>query len=420
MGRIGSLFGSHPAVRLALAGCLAGLLAGCANSERLADPFGNPFHTASRNPDPTPTGSIAGAAPAQPVQSRPLAAPGAPTNGPVAAYTAPAYPNQRLASAPSYGRSDTTGSVGRPRATVAGWTAEGGMPIVVAQGESAEIVARRYGIPEAALLRTNGFSSAVQVRPGTRLIIPTYNAALAASSGVHVGGRHEVAEHAPEHKEHLRFVKGAAPAVAKDKRSEEKSAKAERHDGRIERVAEKEGKGQYAAAAKLEAKAHGAKIEKVALTETTGPAVEPKKPAVDPMPAVNPQGEGGKTAVAASAPEFRWPARGRIIRGFPGNDGINIALPEGTPVKAAEAGVVAYAGNELKGYGNLVLIRHPNGFVSAYANNAEIDVKRGDVVKRGQVIAKSGQTGNVSTPQLHFELRKGAKPVDPIQYLAGL
>jgi murein DD-endopeptidase MepM/ murein hydrolase activator NlpD len=125
---------------------------------------------------------------------------------------------------------------------------------------------------------------------------------------------------------------------------------------------------------------------------------------------------------AGVTPEFRWPARGRIIEGFKagGNDGINIAVPEGTSVRAAESGVVAYAGNELKGYGNLVLIRHPNGFVSAYANNGELDVKRGDTVKRGQVIAKSGQTGNVNSPQLHFELRKGSTPVDPTSYLAGL
>ena len=115
---------------------------------------------------------------------------------------------------------------------------------------------------------------------------------------------------------------------------------------------------------------------------------------------------------------------GRIIQGFKGgaggNDGINIAVPEGTAVKAAEGGVVAYAGSELKGYGNLVLIRHPNGYVTAYANNGEIDVKRGETVKRGQMIAKSGQSGNVSSPQLHFELRKGSQPVDPTSYLAGL
>jgi murein DD-endopeptidase MepM/ murein hydrolase activator NlpD len=124
----------------------------------------------------------------------------------------------------------------------------------------------------------------------------------------------------------------------------------------------------------------------------------------------------------AAHPEFRWPARGRIIQGFAngGNDGINISVPAGTQVKAAESGVVAYAGSELKGYGNLVLIRHPNGFVTAYAHNGDIEVKRGDQVTRGQTIAKSGQSGNVSSPQLHFELRKGSTPVDPTNYLAGL
>ena len=120
-------------------------------------------------------------------------------------------------------------------------------------------------------------------------------------------------------------------------------------------------------------------------------------------------------------PSFLWPVRGLVTSGFGAqNEGINVAVPEGTPIKATDDGVVAYAGNELKGYGNLVLIRHPNGFVSAYAHNGKIDVKRGDTVKRGQTIAKSGQSGNVSSPQIHFELRKGSTPVDPTGYLAGL
>ena len=101
------------------------------------------------------------------------------------------------------------------------------------------------------------------------------------------------------------------------------------------------------------------------------------------------------------------------------NDGINLAVPEGTPVKAADDGVVAYAGNELKGYGNLVLIRHANGYVTAYAHAKELLVKRGDQIKRGQVIANSGQTGNVDTPQLHFEVRKGPAPLDPMPLLGG-
>jgi murein DD-endopeptidase MepM/ murein hydrolase activator NlpD len=124
-------------------------------------------------------------------------------------------------------------------------------------------------------------------------------------------------------------------------------------------------------------------------------------------------------------PTFRWPVRGKVITSYgaktngKSNDGINLAVPEGTPIKAAEDGVVAYSGNELKGYGNLVLVRHSNGYVTAYAHASELLVKRGDTIKRGQVIAKSGQSGEVGSPQLHFEIRKGSSPVDPLQFLNG-
>jgi len=124
-------------------------------------------------------------------------------------------------------------------------------------------------------------------------------------------------------------------------------------------------------------------------------------------------------------PTFRWPVRGKVITTYgaktngKSNDGINLAVPEGTPVKAAEDGVVAYSGNELKGYGNLVLVRHSNGYVTAYAHASELMVKRGDTIKRGQIIAKSGQSGEVGSPQLHFEIRKGSSPVDPLQFLNG-
>ncbi len=134
--------------------------------------------------------------------------------------------------------------------------------------------------------------------------------------------------------------------------------------------------------------------------------------------------EAAETGSTSASGGFRWPARGRVIAGFgpkptgQQNDGINLAVPEGTPIKASEDGVVAYAGNELKGYGNLVLVRHSNGYVTAYAHASELTVKRGESVKRGQMIGKSGQTGNVTSPQLHFEIRKGATPVDPMPHLA--
>jgi murein DD-endopeptidase MepM/ murein hydrolase activator NlpD len=136
-------------------------------------------------------------------------------------------------------------------------------------------------------------------------------------------------------------------------------------------------------------------------------------------PVETPSAEAGPNG----APGFRWPVRGRIINNYGArvngspNDGIDLAVPEGTQVRAADDGVVAYAGNELKGYGNLVLVRHSNGFVTAYANANELLVKRNDQVHKGQVILKSGQTGNAATPQLHFEIRKNSAPVDPMQFL---
>ena len=155
------------------------------------------------------------------------------------------------------------------------------------------------------------------------------------------------------------------------------------------------------------------------------PKAEPVKTAKVEAPKAAAKADPEATGSVNQSQEFRWPARGRVISGYGSkgpsgaNDGINISLPEGTPVKAAEGGTVAYAGEEIKGYGKMVLIRHPNGYVSAYAHNGDMNVKRGDTVKRGQVIAKSGQTGNVTSPQLHFELRKGSETVDPSKFLEG-
>ena len=132
-----------------------------------------------------------------------------------------------------------------------------------------------------------------------------------------------------------------------------------------------------------------------------------------------------KVAATAKAPaaNFAWPARGRVIASYgqrtPGgtNKGVDIALPIGSPVKAAASGIVLYSGSELKDFGNLVLVRHDDGWVSAYANASENLVKRGDRVTRGQTIAKSGKSGNAAEPQLHFELRRNSKPVDPQRHL---
>jgi murein DD-endopeptidase MepM/ murein hydrolase activator NlpD len=163
-------------------------------------------------------------------------------------------------------------------------------------------------------------------------------------------------------------------------------------------------------------------------------ALDPAETPNDAAPASEtkaaPKTKGTDVATAGGATvsgqKFRWPVKGRLIANYgprtdsTHNDGINIAVPMGTEVLAAEQGVVAYAGSELKGYGNLILLRHDNGWVTAYAHNEEILVKRGDKVKRGQSIAKAGKTGTVDQPQVHFEIRQGQKPVDPMPHLEKL
>ena len=134
----------------------------------------------------------------------------------------------------------------------------------------------------------------------------------------------------------------------------------------------------------------------------------------------NPTAFQGKANVpkSQSKKKFAWPVSGKVVSPFgSGNDGINIAGKAGTAIKAAESGTVAYAGNELKGYGNLVLIKHKDGWITAYAHNRKLSVKKGDTVKKGQKIAEMGASGGVKTPQLHFEIRYKAKVVNPNQYL---
>ncbi|MCK9550579.1 peptidoglycan DD-metalloendopeptidase family protein [Aquamicrobium sp.] len=131
------------------------------------------------------------------------------------------------------------------------------------------------------------------------------------------------------------------------------------------------------------------------------------------------QDDGAQAPDSTGIGKMRWPVKGRVISGFggPGGDGIDISVPKGTPVKAAENGVVIYAGDGLKEFGNTVLVRHDNGLVTVYGNASELNVKRGQTVKRGEQIALSGMSGNANAPKLHFEIRKNSAPVDPSTYL---
>lgn len=154
-----------------------------------------------------------------------------------------------------------------------------------------------------------------------------------------------------------------------------------------------------------------------------GPGEVPDTPAAAAPAAKKPASAAIPQPPARSSGRFLWPLKGPVVSGFGPkgkglhNDGINIASPRGTPVLAAENGVVAYAGNELQGFGNLVLLQHADGYMTAYAHADAVLVERGATVQRGQIIARVGSTGSVDSPQLHFEIRRGRRPVDPTRYL---
>lgn len=380
-------------VRLAAVSLVAGVAAGCSSDVMrfTEDPFSNPFK------DPGVTGSVQASPPA-PVASQPLSSPG------MASTYRPTQPVQQAAYTPPAQPVRATGAPQAVTGSANGWTAQGGSAIYVGTGDTLASISGRYGVPTAAILAANGLTIASQITPGRQIVIPVYNPGAASVAATPQPAAQPV---------RVASAGNAVPvpaAVPAPPRASRPAAPVKA----AEPVAEKP-----VQVAKLEPKAEPKPQEvKTVPSPLPAQAAKPEEKASEPTrtASLNP-------AEVAGGLEFRWPARGRVIAGFGGkggNEGINIALPEGTPVKAAEGGTVAYAGSELKGYGNLILIRHDNGWVSAYAHNSELLVKRGESVRRGQTIAKSGQTGNVSSPQLHFELRRGSSPVDPMPHLAGL
>ncbi|QOF71524.1 M23 family metallopeptidase [Aminobacter sp. SR38] len=175
-------------------------------------------------------------------------------------------------------------------------------------------------------------------------------------------------------------------------------------------------------------------VTATAATAAPKPAVAAAKPAAE-TPAVAAYTPPKKDKLVQQAEEsaeaapnatgidrMRWPVRGRVVSNYgkgggKSNDGIDISVPEGTPVKAAENGVVIYAGDGLKEFGNTVLVRHENGLVTVYGHASSLKVQRGQKVKRGDEIALSGMSGSTDAPKLHFEVRKNSTPVDPSGYL---
>lgn len=249
---------------------------------------------------------------------------------------------------------------------------------VVTKGDNLSGIAKKTGVPFATLARMNGLSSPYVLQVGQKLSLPA-----------------SVSAKAPED----RSAAAVVPAVsAAPQPSVSVTSLAPLPSSKPPEVRPAE-PVPAAAAAAVPAPPVAAPISNPTQTASLPPA---------PLPEPPKSGKG-----------FIWPVKGEVIADYgttskgQHNDGINIAAPLGTPVQAAEAGVVAYAGNELRGFGNLLLIKHEGGWMTAYAHNDSLLVKRGDVVKRGQKIAKVGESGGVSQPQLHFEVRQGTRAVDP-------
>ncbi|WP_082092491.1 peptidoglycan DD-metalloendopeptidase family protein [Devosia epidermidihirudinis] len=231
----------------------------------------------------------------------------------------------------------------------------------IASGESLYTIARRYDVTTQAIVLANGLSSPDKIVVGQRVIIPGRADLLAAKAPAPVA---QVASAAPM----------AAPLAT-----------------------------PQAPAAPTQLASQPAPL---AAPAQAAPTQVANVPAAEP--------------VASGNDKFRWPVSGRVLTDFASSKGtgINIEAPEGTAVKAAENGTVIYVGSGVEGYGNLILIRHPNGYVSAYAHLKSMNVAKGANVSRGDTVGAAGMTGSVTRPQLHFELRKGATPVDPMPLLA--
>ena len=251
-----------------------------------------------------------------------------------------------------------------------------GRLVTVGFGDTVHAISRRYGVAVSTIIAQNDLIDPDWLWSGQRLRLPLGSRIIAHSDGASEMPLPAADAPAPESPAASSLPERWEPA-AEDRRAEDRRAEDRRAATRPE-----------PSAAPREARAASASV---------------------PLP--------------PSRNTFLWPIEGRVISRFgtkPGgkyNDGINIAVPVGSDIRASRNGVVAYAGNELRGYGNLVLIRHEHGWMTAYAHNDTLLVGKGDVVRRGQVISRSGNSGRVSRPQAHFEIRRDGEPQDPLRLL---
>ena len=310
-----------------------------------------------------------------------------------------------------------------PSATVAGCSS----PIAVTAGDTVYSVSRRCGISVRELIDTNGLQPPYNLTPGSSLRMPGAGSEIVVGKGDtllvlarrnHVdfnsfaAANHKTPPYTIRLGEHLRLPGSASAAP---------SAPAVAAPPPTKTVVEAQPLPPPPKPAVSDALPAQALAPPIA-----APAAKSAVPAPPPSSSVPAPAAVVAAPQAIAAKGFIWPVKGDVLLNFgpqaakgQNNDGINIAAPKGTPIQAAETGVVAYVGNELKGFGNLVLIKHSDGWVSAYAHADQVLVKKGQAITKGQEIGTVGQTGAVTQSQLHFELRRQGEAVDPEEYLPG-
>ncbi len=345
-----------------------------------------------------------------------------------------------------------------------GWSRERGIEVAVKEGDTVSSLSRRYGVPAKVIAQANGLQNSDNLRAGRTVLIPAMQrrdataavpaapndpapiptqqeqvatlpappklrepapAAAATAPNAPQGGTPE----APARKTAAgSYTVEAGDSLSKISRKTGVSVAALKQANGLEdgilkigqTIRVPDGSSTVAAAAPVDPAKTASIVKPDAPKADAASSVQaaPKQEKPIEQASISPEQAPGSTGID----RMRWPVQGKVISAYgkgsgKANDGIDIAVPAGTPVKAAENGVVIYAGDGLKEFGNTVLVKHDNGLVTVYGNASELNVKRGQQVKRGEQIAVSGMTGNAKSPQVHFEVRKNSAPVNPSTFL---
>lgn len=277
---------------------------------------------------------------------------------------------------------------------------------VVERGDTLYSISRRFGVDMNALAERNGIGPPYLIHPGDVLTVPDGDAARVA-----------------ETRQRGRDGSRRRTETSQTREGDSKETRRSKDDGGDTRSAQAE---ETDPAAAVSVPTPGTKPRRIARSGRDDPEPDAGDGGAETQRASTDREAGGTVGdpPARQAGGFLWPVEGEVVTEFGPqdnglhNDGINIAAPSGTTVRAAANGVVAYVGEELEGFGKLVLVKHADGWVTAYAHAAAIIVEHGERVERGQPLARVGSSGNVSRPQLHFEVRKGSQAIDPREAMA--